>query len=192
VSATGSFNPAVTGYFGKLPARGDFVGAGLPEAFIAPWDAWCRDWLTASRAQLGDDWFAAWMEGPIWHFLLPAGACGPQAARGVLLPSADKVGRQFPFMLCALAADIGVLAAGDSWAAAAEDAGLNCVVADQPHETLPGILAALAMPAAAQAPGWWTQGSPRVQPGRLEVAGLPAIELAGAMLCDPVALAMEP
>lgn len=192
MSAAASFSPAATGYFGKLPARGDFVSAGLPESFIAPWDAWCRDWLTSSRAQLGDDWIEAWMEGPIWHFLMPPGACGPQAVRGVLLPSADKVGRQFPFMLAALAADVAVLAAGDDWAADAEEAGLNCVVADYPHESLPGLLAASAPPAAAQQPGWWTQGSPRVQPARLGIAGLPGSDVAGAMLRDPVAMPMEP
>lgn len=186
------FAPATTGYFGKLPARGDFVGAGLPENFIAPWDAWCRNWLTASRTQLGADWFEAWMEGPIWHFLLQPGACGPQAVRGVLLPSADKVGRQFPFLLAALAGNVQALAAGDNWAAAAEDAGLNCVVADHPHEALPGIIGGGAMAASAQVAGWWTQGSPHVQPARLAINGLPETALAGAMLRDPVALSMEP
>jgi type VI secretion system protein ImpM len=182
------FRPAATGYFGKLPARGDFVTAGLPEAFIAPWDGWCREMLAASREQLGEGWFAAWMEGPIWHFLIPPGACGPQAARGVVLPSADKVGRHFPFALCALADDVAALEAGGNWAAMAEQAGVNCVIADHPHEALMAILATPAAATPAQAPGWWTAGSPYVKPVRVEIAGLPVLTSAGALLRDPVAI----
>ncbi len=55
------------------------------------------------------------MEAPIWRFLLPAGACGAQAALGVWLPSVDRVGRQFPLALCALAPLGADLLDGGAW-----------------------------------------------------------------------------
>ena len=39
----------VAGFYGKLPARGDFVRAGLPRDFIDPWDAWLQSVIAGSR-----------------------------------------------------------------------------------------------------------------------------------------------
>jgi type VI secretion system protein ImpM len=179
------FRPSVTGLFGKLPARGDFVRAGLPEDFVAPWDAWCRDMLAASRAALGEAWEDAWMTGPIWRFLLPAGACGPQAVLGVWLPSVDRVGRHFPFGLFALAARVADLETGGVWLDAAEAAGLAGVVEDAPHGALAARIAAAFADVDLLAAGWWTAGSPLVAPRRFETAGLIPPEFAAAMLRDP-------
>src|SRR3954453_18054210 len=55
------------GFFGKLPVRGDFVRAGLPHAFVAPWDAWLQRVLPAALTALADDWLNA----PVWRFRLP-------------------------------------------------------------------------------------------------------------------------
>jgi len=179
-----SFRPTSIGYFGKLPAKGDFLRAGLPEDFIAPLDAWCRDCLAASRAALGERWDEAWMSAPVWRFLLPTGACGAQAALGVWLPSMDKVGRHFPFLLCALADSVVDLEQGGTWVEAAEAAGLGGVVEDMPHDV---IAAALRMPVAdsmLQGPGWWTEGSPFVKPRRFEIPGLLPAQYAGPMLRD--------
>jgi type VI secretion system protein ImpM len=180
-----SFRPRTVGYFGKLPAKGDFLRASLPEDFIAPLDAWCRDCLASSRAALGERWDEAWMSAPVWRFLLPAGACGAQAVLGVWLPSMDRVGRHFPFMLCALADSVVDLEQGGAWAEAAEAAGLDGVVEDLPQDS---IAAALRLPVADSAlhgPGWWTEGSPFVKPRRFEISGLLPAQYAGAMLRDP-------
>ncbi len=181
----GHFHPTVTGFFGKLPTKGDFVRANLPEDFIAPLDAWCRECLAASRQALGGDWEAAWMTAPIWRFFLPPGACGPQAVLGVWLPSTDKVGRHFPFVLCALAASAVDLEDGGVWADAAEAAGLSCIVEDTPHEAIAQILQMPVADAALPAPGWWTEGSPLVKPRRFEISGMLPPSHAGAMLRDP-------
>lgn len=180
----GRFQPRHTGFFGKLPARGDFVRAGLPEDFVAPLDIWCRECLTASRAVLGEGWEEAWMIAPIWQFLLPPGACGPHAVLGVWMPSIDRARRHYPFMLCALAESVHELAAGAAWAAAAEDSGLACVVDDAPPDQLSAQLAAPAADAPPLTPGWWTAGSTHVRPRRYDISGLlPPIE-AGTMLRD--------
>ena len=87
------------GFFGKLPARGDFVRAGLPRSFIDPWDAWLQQVLPASRRILGEAWEPAWLEAPVWRFALPPNLCGPEPVVGLWLPSVDRAGRYFPLML---------------------------------------------------------------------------------------------
>ena len=44
----------VAGFYGKLPARGDFVRAGLPRDFTDPWDDWLQSVIAGSRALVGD------------------------------------------------------------------------------------------------------------------------------------------
>ena len=181
----GTFRPASTGFFGKLPAKGDFVRANLPEDFIAPLDAWCRACLAASRQALGETWETAWMTAPIWRFLLPPGACGPQAVLGVWLPSVDKVGRHYPFILCALAPSTAALQTGGLWADAAEAAGLSGIVEDTPHDTIARILQMPVADSLPSPPGWWTEGSPLVKPRRFEISSLLPPGQSGAMLHDP-------
>jgi type VI secretion system protein ImpM len=178
------FAPETTGYFGKLPAKGDFVRAGLAEDFVTAWDGWCRDFLNATRAALGDGWEAAWMEAPIWHFLLPAGACGQKAVLGVWVASVDKVGRHFPFTAVALADSSIDLKAGGGWLDMAEDVALSGVVEDAPHEDFAARLAAPVAEAMLAGPGWWTEGSPLVAARGLEIYGLPPAEMAATMLRD--------
>jgi len=180
----GYFRPSSFGYFGKLPARGDFVRAGLHEDFVTAWDLWCRDMMATSRAELGDDWEAAWMQAPIWRFLLPAGACGGQAVLGVWLPSIDKVGRHFPLTLCALADSSIDLEDGAAWADAAQATGLAGVLDDAPHESILPALESPVADATLQGAGWWTEGGPLVKPKRFEIAGLLPLTLSGEMLRD--------
>lgn len=92
-----------TGFYGKLPAHGDFLRRILPDAFCEPWDAWLQQGMAAAREALDEaDFDTVWATTPAWRFLLPAGACGPDRVAGLLLPSADLVGRRFPLTLAAL------------------------------------------------------------------------------------------
>ena len=74
----------VTGFYGKLPARGDFVRAGLPRSFTDPWDDWLRVAIAGSRTKMGDDWLPAYLESPVWRFCLPPGLCGSLPAVGLM------------------------------------------------------------------------------------------------------------
>ncbi|HEU4617908.1 MAG TPA: type VI secretion system-associated protein TagF [Gammaproteobacteria bacterium] len=84
------------GFYGKLPARGDFVSRRMPNDFVERWDAWLQGALAESRADLGADWLEVYLTSPIWRFALAAGVCGEQGRLGVMMPSVDKVGRYFP------------------------------------------------------------------------------------------------
>jgi type VI secretion system protein ImpM len=185
---------AQRGYFGKIPSRGDFVRAGLPRGFVAPWDAWLQDMLTASRAALGEDWMPAWMEAPIWCFLLQPGACGPEAALGMFMPSVDRAGRLFPLSLAWVAPSAATFATeGMAWLEQAEAAGLAALEQDLEPDALIAALQAEtntseAIPGdpASQAPlgacAWWTSGSPRVPAAAFATRALPDAALFTRML----------
>ena len=112
------------GFAGKIPARGDFVHAGLPRDFTDPWHDWQSLVIAGSRTLMGEAWLDAFLEAPVWRFILPPGLCGARAAVGLIMPSVDKVGRYFPLTLAALP-DAGTPNADDwsGWLDAVEDAG---------------------------------------------------------------------
>jgi type VI secretion system protein ImpM len=87
------------GYFGKLPSRGDFIQANLPADFVAAWDQWLQSVIVQAQAELGDDWRAAYLAMPIWHFALSGNICGDAPMVGILVTSVDSAGRYFPVTL---------------------------------------------------------------------------------------------
>ncbi|SHN13142.1 type VI secretion system-associated protein TagF [Roseibium suaedae] len=87
------------GWYGKVPCTGDFIRSGLSAGLIRNLDQWLQELLTAGRQALGDQWQAAYMTAPIWRFVTPAGVFGPAPCAGVIMPSVDRVGRQFPLCL---------------------------------------------------------------------------------------------
>lgn len=178
----------VAGFYGKLPARGDFVRVGLPRSFTDPWDDWLRVVIAGSRTRMGEDWLVAYLESPVWRFSLPAGVCGPHAVVGLMLPSVDKAGRYFPLTFAALCEP------GDSteaWLDRCEDAGIAALEQDMP----PDAIAAMTGPLHERDRAaslcyeniWWTQGSPRVPESRLSLPGLPDVATYSTMLGEAVA-----
>lgn len=101
VFLNGTVRPREAGFFGKIPARGDFVTRRLAPAVVKPLDDWLQTSLSTSRRQLGDDWLPSYLGTPIWRFVLGPGVCGDTAIAGVLMPSVDRVGRYFPLVLAA-------------------------------------------------------------------------------------------
>ncbi|MFT9256625.1 MAG: type VI secretion system-associated protein TagF [Acetobacter sp.] len=179
------FCPAGTGFFGKLPSQGDFVRHGLCEATVAALDLWCRECLLSIMQSIGPDWRNAWMVAPVWHFALPAGACGPQALLGVWMPSMDRVGRCYPFMVCAQAPDLAPLLDGAAWLDQAAEAAICSVVDDTAVTALRHRLDEPAISRRLPAvPGWWTQGGPSRAPARFELACLPPATMAAELVCD--------
>ncbi len=145
------------GVFGKLPAHGDFVRRSLPQSFIGPWDIWLQAGIGMARGTLGHGFDARWAASPAWRFFLPAGACGPAAVAGVLLPSADAVGRPFPLTLAALLAP-GETPPGPTWFEAVERVAVaardSAELVDVLVATLPPVLP--LPPGALLGQGWWT------------------------------------
>lgn len=86
----------MSAFYGKLPAKGDFLSRNLPQEFVAAWDGWLQAGMHASREALGEQWLDSYLTSPLWRFVLPAGACGEVAYAGVFMPSMDRVGRYFP------------------------------------------------------------------------------------------------
>jgi type VI secretion system protein ImpM len=98
----GVFAMPDAGWFGKMPALGDFASRRLPDDWIAAWDAWLGEELAAARDALGDEaWLALYLVAPIRRFWLAPGLLTRDAWLGVLMPSVDGVGRHFPFTLAA-------------------------------------------------------------------------------------------
>ncbi|WP_111642397.1 type VI secretion system-associated protein TagF [Marinimicrobium alkaliphilum] len=107
------------GFYGKLPAHGDFVYRGLPTACIHVWDEWLQALVGTAREQLGEHWLDVYLTSPIWHFVLSPGVLDEHVWAGVVLPSVDRVGRYFPFsimtQLPGSAAPVGTLATNATW-----------------------------------------------------------------------------
>ena len=122
------------GFYGKLPSHGDFVTRGLPESFVDPLDAWLREGMAASRQALGEAWLDAFLTSPVWNLALAAGCCGPSAAVGVMLPSVDRVGRYFPFLLVAPMANSPspwqIRASSEPWLQQARELALSVLADD--------------------------------------------------------------
>lgn len=174
------------GFFGKLPARGDFLRAGLPRSFVDPWDAWLQRVIAGSKAALGEAWLDAWMEAPLWRFVLPAGACGPDPVIGVWMPSVDRAGRHFPLSLAQVLPGIdaaGVVGRAPVFLGLAEEAGLAALQDDLSPEVLTQRLTTPFFGEAVEVPEmgafvdgyamWWTEGSPLVPACTLVTVGLP-------------------
>ena len=92
--------PHTCGFYGKLPAFGDFIQRGLPRDFVKCWDHWVSELVMVSSKD------AAWLQrrGPSWscRFMLGHGLCGDVSVVGAFAPSRDIAGRDFPFMVAIL------------------------------------------------------------------------------------------
>lgn len=88
------------GWYGKLPCAGDFVTRRLPYALTHALDAWLRQGLSQLRGLYPDDWREGFEGAPLWNCAIPAAATSSGFTLiGMIAPSRDRVGREFP--LCA-------------------------------------------------------------------------------------------
>lgn len=95
------------GLWGKLPATGDFVARGLPDAFRARWDAWVTRHLAPREGP--------WPDGGLRLRLRSGG----RAAVGLVVPSRDAVGRRYPLSALLLLPSPPVQEGAEAWCAAA-------------------------------------------------------------------------
>jgi type VI secretion system protein ImpM len=92
------------GYFGKLPARSDFVSGRCPQGFLKVWEPFLMQGLAQSRLDLGGAWQEAYMTMPVWCFELSFRETDDATApilQGAFMPSVDGVGREFPLTVVA-------------------------------------------------------------------------------------------
>lgn len=153
------------GFYGKLPSRADFVGKGLPESFLSPMDAWLRAALAEARAALGSRWNEVFLSAPVWRFALAAGLAGPAPVAGVLVPSIDRSGREFPFIVALCPPEplrpAALAAAASGWLDRARQAAVSAVRRGLDPTEVERMLAQLPLPAlpnpgpAQPAAGGW-------------------------------------
>jgi type VI secretion system protein ImpM len=172
---------SVIGFYGKIPANGDFVQNGLPRSFTDAWHGWMQECLAGSRAVLGEAWTGLWMQAPIWRFRLAPNVCGPAALTGLWMPSVDRVGRYFPLMFASFSG-------GTMWFDAAEAIGLAALEQDLIPQMIQQGLQALPDMAdrqsGARGSTWWTEGAPSVASVKREYNIMPGREQFAAMLTD--------
>ncbi len=182
--------PVIAGFYGKLPARGDFVRGSLPREFTDRWDAWLNPAIAGSRQQMGEAWLDAFLEAPVWRFVLSAGLCGDRAVLGLMLPSVDRAGRYFPLTFAALYGDGAPPGDDPLWLDGCEAAGRAALEQDAGPEQLGAMLGvpgegnctAGQMATGTMQSVWWTDGAPRVAATRFVLAGLPDAAIYATML----------
>jgi type VI secretion system protein ImpM len=136
------------GFFGKVPARGDFVSRRVPAALRSDWESWLAALTVAARDALGSSRPDEWLTAPLWHFMLGSGIAPPDGAAGVLVASADRVGRLFPFTIIgavsgSVASDWPAL---NIWAGAAEALTLKALTDDFDPDVLDAELISIGPP----------------------------------------------
>lgn len=141
----------VAGFFGKLPATGDFVWRGVPDVFRKHWDAW----LTRHVAPLQRQGHC-FPEGRL-RFHLPSGG---RLAAGVILPSQDSAGREFPLSLLLIANGDMTPAQIDPWCDAALLLSPETLSPDDLWHALDGLPAPTPQGPATGPMQLWTPGHP--------------------------------
>ena len=136
----------VAGWYGKIPALGDFASRRLPAGFVNSWDSWLQRALAVSRSALRERWQDIYLNSPIWRFALLPGVCGSSCWTGIMMPSVDKVGRHFPLTI-AVALDpqpeiITTVFSAQNWFTAIEQIALSSLNMDFPVDELEECLTA--------------------------------------------------
>ncbi len=119
-------------WFGKLPSAGDFISRRMPYAVQQYWDRWCASSMESLKERNPVSGWALWGNMPKWAFLLPAQPGLPFGQMGVLAPSCDRVGRNFPFLVTTTLSDENIARVvpragliGLAWAAAIAEAQMS-------------------------------------------------------------------
>lgn len=107
--SSGAGGVAATFYwYGKLPGAGDFVSRRMSWRTQQHWDQWLSLGVEQLKTLSGESGWGVWRKMPAWGFIVPAGWAGDAAQLGLLVPSIDRVGRIFPFLVAlSLPADAG-------------------------------------------------------------------------------------
>ena len=128
------------GFYGKMPATGDFVSRRLPADFVRVWDRWLAQHIVPLFG------LEAWPASTALRFL--AGPASFGASAGIVMQSADKVGRRFPLTVIARLAEAPLkLAYADAWFDCVETATFAAQRGELTPDQLDAALIALPVPA---------------------------------------------
>ncbi|UCI32169.1 type VI secretion system-associated protein TagF [Mesorhizobium sp. B4-1-4] len=131
------------GFYGKMPATGDFVTRRLPGDFVRTWDRWLAQHIVPLFE------LEAWPQSMALRFL--AGPTTFGASAGIVLRSADRVGRRFPLSIVAQLAGTPLqLAYADTWFDSIEDAAFAAQRGEMTPDELDAALVALPVPCVEQ------------------------------------------
>lgn len=89
-------------WFGKLPSLGDFCSNNMSADLQATLDHWLSEAMQLGPETHGAAWIHGYFQAAIHGFALGPQtllSLGGQSAVGVIMPSVDKAGRAFPFVL---------------------------------------------------------------------------------------------
>ncbi|WP_287103544.1 type VI secretion system-associated protein TagF [Mesorhizobium sp.] len=127
------------GFYGKMPATGDFVTRRLPRDFVRIWDRWLAQHIVPL---IGSE---TWPRTTALRFLAGPAAFG--ASAGIILQSADRVGRQFPLSVVAQLPDASVrLADAEAWFAGIEEDAFAAQRGELTPDELDAALSVLPVP----------------------------------------------
>ncbi len=88
------------GWYGKIPAEGDFLQRRLPNTVINRWAQWFQSGLLNLQQELPEEGQHPFDSAPVWNFVIPASLGNQYVQMGCLLPARDRVGRYYP--VCAM------------------------------------------------------------------------------------------
>ncbi|MER8536776.1 type VI secretion system-associated protein TagF [Mesorhizobium sp. M1005] len=127
------------GFYGKMPATGDFVTRRLPGDFVHVWDRWLAQHIVPLVGM------ETWPRTTALRFMTGPASFG--AAAGIVLQSADRVGRQFPLSVVAQLAEAPLdLAHVEAWFAWIEEAAIAAQRGELTPDELNTALRALPVP----------------------------------------------
>ncbi|MDR7342227.1 type VI secretion system protein ImpM [Pantoea alhagi] len=84
------------GWYGKLPVTGDFLQRRLAENLVTGWSNWFQQGLSQGHQQ--KETAEAFLRAPVWNFIIPVTPGFQRIQMGCLLPSRDRVGRNWPLV----------------------------------------------------------------------------------------------
>lgn len=175
---TSGLEAFASGWYGKMPAAGDFVARRVPGAFCDAWGRWLQGALEGARARLGSGWSEDFLSMPVWRFVLGPGVVTPNAWAGVMAPSVDSVGRHFPLALASALPPVRVdlvatLFAAQGWYDDMEQVVFSAIGPGADMAVLEAQTAARPFPARYLRPADGREGDGRAREGVtcLTVAG---------------------
>lgn len=85
------------GWYGKMPAAGDFVRRRLRSEVVNWWHRWLEQALPHLKINPSSQ--SMFFHAPIWNFALPASHGVDMVQLGCIAPSRDRVGRLYPLLV---------------------------------------------------------------------------------------------